>query len=162
MRKENIIQKTEEILDKSDEEIIKIIERKLTSLISEKQYAEFVEMGILLPDTIRMENSLSTSLVDINNEIKMALCTHIAEYREEAKKRYNKYIEAKTTFDNDVKQKETELNVLRSEKEKLGFFAFSKKKEMAEIIERKTKEISEFKKDNEPKDLKQAFEKMYE
>ena len=33
---------------------------------------------------------------------------------------------------------------------------------MAEIIERKTKEISEFKKDNEPKDLKQAFEKMYE
>ena len=84
------------------------------------------------------------------------------KYIEEANKRLDAYTQAKTLFDKNLKQKEQELNVLKSEKEKLGLFAFSKKKELNSIIASKEDEISDFKRMNEPKDLLLSFKKMYE
>ena len=159
--KENLIRKMSEIVEKSFEEIDNIIDKKMKDLISKKQYEEFVEIGILLPETIRMSNSSATDLSEINNEIKSALTKKIMEYIEEAKKRLGAYNQAKELFDKEIKQKERELSILKSEREKLGFFAFSKKKEIATIIASKENEISVFKKTNEPKDLQMAFEKMY-
>ena len=118
-------------------------------------------MGILLPDTIRMADSTATGLADINNEIKSALVECIMEYIVEAKKRLDAYDKAKDLFDKEVKQKEDELSALKSEKEKLWLFAFSKKKEMTSVIDSKASEISEFKRTHEPKDLWQDFERMY-
>ena len=159
--RENIIHQMAEIVDKSREDIGKSIDKKMNSLISEKQYEEFVGMGILLPDTIRMADSTATGLADINNEIKSALVECIMEYIVEAKKRLDAYDKAKDLFDKEVKQKEDELSALKSEKEKLGLFAFSKKKEMTAVIDSKASEISEFKRTHEPKDLWQDFERMY-
>ena len=117
--------------------------------------------SILLPDTIRMADSTATGLADINNEIKSALVECIMEYIVEAKKRLDAYDKAKDLFDKEVKQKEDELSALKSEKEKLWLFAFSKKKEMTAVIDSKASEISEFKRTHEPKDLWQDFERMY-
>ena len=159
--KENIVKEMYEIVDKSIEDITTTIDRKIKSLISEKQYEEFVNIGILLPETIRMSNSSSTTLNEINNEIVSALTECIMEYIEEAKKRLNDYNQAKALFDKEIKQKEQELNVLKIEKKRLGLFSFSKKKELGNLIVSKENEISVFKRMNEPKDLQIAFEKMY-
>ena len=57
--------------------------------------------------------------------------------------------------------RESELNGLKKEKGQLGLFALSKKRQLQTQIDIKTMEISEFKKKNEPKDLREIFEKMY-
>ena len=159
--RENIIHQMSEIVDKSREDISKSIDKKMNALISEKQYEEFVGMGILSPETIRMADSSATGLSDINSEIKSALVESIMEYITEAKKRLDAYNKAKDLFDKEVKQREDELSALKSEKEKLGLFAFSKKKEMSATIDSKASEILEFKRTHEPKDLWQDFERMY-
>ena len=150
-----------EIVDKTVEDVSKSIDKKMNALVSEKQYEEFVSMGILSPETIRMANSSATSLNDINSEIKNVLVNCVMDYVEEAKKRFDAYNKAKDLFDKQVKEKEDELSALKSEKEKLGLFAFSKKKEMSATIDSKANEISEFKRTHEPKDLWQNFERMY-
>lgn len=159
--RENIIHQMSEIVDKSREDISKSIDKKMNALISEKQYEEFVGMSILSPETIRMADSSATGLSDINSEIKSALVESIMEYITEAKKRLDAYNKAKDLFDKEVKQREDELSALKSEKEKLGLFAFSKKKEMSATIDSKASEILEFKRTHEPKDLWQDFERMY-
>lgn len=159
--RENVIHKMSEIIDKPIEEIEKSIDKKMKSLISEKQYVEFVDMGILLPETIRMSNSSSTSLIDINNEIKSALIECIIDYIEEAKNRFAAYSKEKELFDKELQRKKSELGILKSEKEKLGLFAFSKKKELSAKIESKENEISEFTTTKEPKELWDKFERMY-
>lgn len=159
--RENIIRQMSEIVDKTGEDISKSIDKKMNELVSEKQYEEFVSMGILLPETIRMANSSATSLNDINSEIKVALVKCVMDYVDEAKKRFDAYNKAKDLFDKQVKEKEDELSALKSEKGKLGLFAFSKKKEMSATIDSMASEISEFKRTHEPKDLWQDFEKMY-
>ncbi len=159
--RENIVKNMAEIVNKSVDDITTTIDRKIKSLITEKQYEEFVSMGILLPETIRMSNSSSTSLIDINNEIKSALTECIIEYIEEAKKRFAAYSEEKELFDKELQRKKSELGILKSEKEKLGLFAFSKKKELSAKIESKENEISEFTRTKEPKELWDKFERMY-
>jgi len=159
--RENIVKNIAEIVNKSVDDITTTIDRKIKSLITEKQYEEFVSMGILLPETIRMSNSSSTSLIDINNEIKSALTECIIEYIEEAKKRFAAYSEEKELFDKELQRKKSELGILKSEKEKLGLFSFSKKKELSAKIESKENEISEFTRTKEPKELWDKFERMY-
>lgn len=159
--RKNIIQQMSEIVDKSKDDIYNSIDKMMNDLITEKQYDEFVRMGILSPDTIRMADSTASTLCDINDEIREALVTCIMEYIKEAKIRLESYNQAKKLFDKEVEQKEDELNNLKSEKEKLGLFAFSKKKEISAIIKNKAIEISEFKKTNEPNNLLQEFERMY-
>lgn len=150
-----------EVVDKSSGIIEQIIDRKMKKLISEIQYDEFVEKGIISPATIRMTNSSSVSLTDINSEIKSALVECIMEYIAEAKKRLDAYDRAKEVFDNELCKKEEELSALKSEKAKLGLFALSKKKEMNALIENKESEILEFRSSQEPKDLWLDFERMY-
>lgn len=160
--KENIDKDMFKIVGKSVQDITTTINRKIKSLVTEEQYKIFVNLGILSHEAIRMPNSSATDLNKINEEIGSALTKCIMKYIEEANKRLDAYTQAKTLFDKNLKQKEQELNVLKSEKEKLGLFAFSKKKELNSIIASKEDEISDFKRMNEPKDLLLSFKKMYE
>lgn len=159
--RENIVSHIKDIVNKTEDDVIKTIDKKMKALISEKQYDEFVDMGILSAETIRMSGSSAISLNDINSEIKTALVGCIMEYIAEAKKRLEVYNKAKEVFDRELNQKESELSSLKAEKDKLGLFAFSKKKEMSALIDSKASEISEFKRKNEPKDLWNDFERMY-
>ena len=85
----------------------------------------------------------------------------ILDYIEEGKRRWNLYVEALEPFEAELKVRESELNGLKKEKGQLGLFALSKKRQLQTQIDIKTMEISEFKKKNEPKDLREIFEKMY-
>lgn len=159
--RDNINSSMKEVVKKSREDVIKSIDKKMLALVSEKQYDEFVGMGILSPETIRMSGSSATTLNDINGEIRNALTDCVMEYIEEAKKRYDAYNKAMDIYEKELKQKNDELDALRSEKNSLGLFAFSKKKEMTSTIDAKASEIAEFKRTHEPKDLLAQFETMY-
>jgi len=159
--RENVNSSMKEVVKKSREDIIKCIDKKMLALISEKQYDELVGKGILSAETIRMHGSSATALNDINIEIRSSLADCIMEYIEEAKQRLDTYNKAMEVYKKELKQKEDELSVLKSEKSRLGLFAFSKKKEMTTKIDKKATEISEFKRIHEPKDLWVKFEAMY-
>lgn len=159
--RENISNITFDIINKSNDDIATAIDSIISSIITEKQFEEFVNIGILLPEKIKMLNSSSTTLMEINYEIKSALTECIMEYIEEAKRRLDLYNHSMAIFNKEVKKKEQALNVLKTEKAKLGLFSFSKKKELANSIFAMENEITTFKKMNEPKDLQIAFERMY-
>ena len=157
----NMIRQMTEILDKSRDDAISIIDKKMKQTISENQYTEFVRIGIISPEDIRMAGSCMNTLVDINSEIRTALADCVAEYIVEAKKRWECYNQVKYLFDEEMKKKDDELNILKAEKEKLGLFAFSKKRELTARISSKASEITEYRNIHEPKELLEKFEKMY-
>lgn len=156
-----IAHKTLEIVNKSKDDIILSIDKNVNQTISEKQYNEFVKKGILSPEDIRMEGSNYVSLDEINREINIKLEESVVEYIEEARRRLDDYKKAKELYDEEISKKEKELNSLKSEKDKLGLFAFSKKKELNEKISSKTNEIAEYKNIYEPRELLETFENMY-
>lgn len=157
----NVILQMTEILDKSRDDVIDIIDKKMKQTISEKQYIEFVRIGIISPEDIRMAESHMDTLNEINGEISTALVGCIVAYIEEAKERWSCYNQAKILFDEEIKKREDKLRVLKSEKEKLGLFAFSKKKELAAMINSKTNDLTEYRNMYEPRELLEKFEKMY-
>ena len=150
-----------EVIKKTREDIFKIIDKKMLSVVSEKQCSELVGIGILSLETIRMPGSYSTTIKEVNSEIKNALGDSIMEYIEEAKRRLDAYNRAKDIYEKEWKQKSDEISDLRSKKSNLSFLAFNKKKKISAIIDTKANEILEFKKTNEPKDLLAKFEEMY-
>lgn len=150
-----------EIVSKTRDDIICSINKTIKQVITEEKYTEFVKRGILSPEDIRMVGCSSVALSDINSEINTVLVDCVAEYIEEAKRRWLFYKQAKDVFDEEIRKKENELSALKAEKEKLGLFAFSKKKELSEKINSKTSEITEYKNIHEPKELLENFEKMY-
>lgn len=159
--RENISNIVTEIAKKSKEDVERSIDKKLSAILSEKQFAEFVSKGILAPETIRMSGSSAMELSAINTEIRNALTDCIMEYIEEANKRLDAYNEAMAIYEAELKVKNDELSALQAEKKDLGLFAFSKKKEMTAAIDAKAIEISEFKRIHEPKDLWAKAEAMY-
>lgn len=157
----NIAEQTSDVITKTLKDVSEVVDKKINSLLSERSYIELIDMGVLKPADIRMAGSTSDLLKDINNEISKALIECILDYIEEGKRRWNLYVEALEPFEAELKVRESELNGLKKEKGQLGLFALSKKRQLQTQIDIKTMEISEFKKKNEPKDLREIFEKMY-
>ena len=118
-------------------------------------------MGLLSAETIRLKDSLETSLDRINAEFEQKMVTCIDVYIQVAKIRGQKYDEAYDKYNAEVKRKNDAIAERQSELNSLGLFAFSRKKELKDIISDMERELSEYKSDNEPKDLQVAFEKMY-
>lgn len=153
--------KTSEVIKKTKEQINQSIAKIMNTIITEQQYNEFVNLKLLLPENIRMKGSSSITLGKINYEIRASLVLCIMDYIVEAKKRFDVYNKAKDLFDAEVKQKKEELIMLKHEKELLGVFAFSKRKKMDEIIDKKESELFYFKRKCEPISLWEDFENMY-
>ena len=138
-----------------------LIAKKITAVISENRYLEFIEMGLLSAERIRKDGSSATSLCDINNEYCVSLTVCVMAYIEEANRRLKCYEESKAQFDQELQTMKDELKALNADREKLGFFAFSKKKELDLAIGSKTKQIAEYEKNHESKKLWTIFERMY-
>lgn len=159
--KENVICRMIEIIDKTSGYVMECIGKQIEGIITPKQFDNFVDIGILLPDDLRIIGSSEMKLESINNEIMTALEKSVKEYIEEANRRLNIYKEKKSLFDKDVKEKEEEINNLKLEKKKMGLFAFSGKKEISKIIQNKSTEIVEYKKAHNPQNYWDDFERMY-
>ncbi len=159
--RQNISQYTEEIVKMSVEKIKDKVHLIVNGVISEKSFQQFTNMGLLSAETIRLKDSLETSLDRINAEFEQKMITCIDVYIQVAKIRGQKYDEAYDKFNAEVKRKNDAIAEKQIELNSLGLFAFSKKKELKEIIFDMERELSEYKSDNEPKDLQVAFEKMY-
>ena len=159
--KENVICRMIEIIDKTSGYVMECIGKQIEGIITPKQFDNFVDIGILLPDDLRIIGSSEMKLESINNEIMTALEKSVKEYIEEANRRLNIYKEKKSLFDKDVKEIEEEINNLKLEKKKMGLFAFSGKKEISKIIQNKSTEIVEYKKAHNPQNYWDDFERMY-
>lgn len=116
---------------------------------------------IISPEMLRMTRSLETEWKEINNELEKALYDCVMKYIDEAKRRFNAYNKALDIYEKELEKKNNELSTLQAQKDKLGLLAFSKKKEMTSLIDEKVAEIIEFKKEQEPVELLEEFEKMY-
>ena len=159
--RKNISASTKEIVEKSEENIIQCINQKIESIISEKQYNELSDKKIISPEMLRMTRSLETEWKEINNELEKALYDCVMKYIDEAKRRFNAYNKALDIYEKELEKKNNELSTLQAQKDKLGLLAFSKKKEMTSLIDEKVAEIIEFKKEQDPVELLEEFEKMY-
>lgn len=160
--REYICSNMSEVVKRTTDQVGLIIKRNLSSIVSETNYCEFVEMGLLSPERIRKAGSTADNLSEINGELSEALIIAVMAYIEEAKRRLSCYERSKAELDKTVKDMEAELTVLKAEREKLGFFAFSKKKEMTTQIENRTQQIADYKKTHESNRLWSDFEKMYQ
>ena len=104
---------------------------------------------------------MAVSINEINKEYCLSLTTCIIEYIEEANRRLRCYKESKAALDKEVYNMKAELNTLKEERAKQGFFAFSKKKELDLVIDRKNKQIAEYERTHKSKELWNEFERMY-
>lgn len=159
--RQNISQCTEEIVKISSDKVKDKVHLIVTGVISEKSYQKFTDMELLSAETIRLNDSVETYLDRINAEFEKKIVACIDAYIQEAKARMKRYAEAYDKFSVEVKKKNNAITEKRNELNSLGMFAFTKKKELKSIIFTMESELSEFKEHNEPKDLKEAFEKMY-
>lgn len=158
--KSNVSSQIVNSLDKSRNDIISAIDRKLNQAISQRQYDEFVNMGILSAEEIRLDGSSAVALSVINYEIRSAIVDCIMDYLAEVKQRYDRYNSANEQYRNEIQKLEKELYSMKSEMKQLGLFAFSKKKELSVAISNKEIAIQEYKKQHEPLSLKKEFELM--
>ncbi|MFT4006481.1 MAG: hypothetical protein QM683_12955 [Lacrimispora sp.] len=157
----NIQSNMDSIIKKSMDDVKDAVDNSLTKIVSEEQFANYVEIGLITAKDIRLKNSTEIELSKINMEIGEWLTALVLEYIQEAKNRKAKYEKAFDKFDSEVKKQNSKIAEKYNELNHLGILAFSKKKELKAVIAEMESKLSKFKMDNEPKDLKREFERMY-
>lgn len=159
--REYISPNTEILIGKTESDIKELIEKSIYTIISENQYLAFIELGLISARSLRKEGSNANSLSEINNEYYINLTNCVIEYITEAKRRWRCYEDSKAQFDKEMQNMTNELGALKDEKEKLGFFAFSRKKELDVAIDNKNKQIAEYERTHEYTKLWTDFLRMY-
>lgn len=150
------------IARKNEDDISEWVSEAVCSVVSQEVYSEFIKMGLLRPENIRMARSSSVELSQINAELINELTIVIMAYVEEAKRRLKLYEESKASLNEAIRTMQSEIDRLKVEKENLGFFAFSRKKEMSLLIEQKEKEKSDYEKTHESNRLWNDLESLSE
>jgi hypothetical protein len=156
-----ISQQVDGIIKTSEDSIKGRIHTAIGGIVSDNNYKKFTEMGLLSPEEIRMDDSNATDLNSINNEYEIKILAEVTAYIVEANDRKKIYDEANDIYTSEIKKRSDAIDSKRAELNALGLFAFSKKKEVKAEIEKLEAELSKYKSENAPNDLKQAFERMY-
>lgn len=159
--RKHINQQTESIVAYSLDTVRSNLEDFIKEIISPEQYLQFINIGILSMDILRLKNSAETELSKINLEIINALMAEFVLYVDDAKNRKQKVDEAYSKFNTEIKHKEDSISEKKKELLSLGVFAFSRKKELKIKIENMESDLIGYKLNKEPRDLKEDFEKMY-
>lgn len=146
---------------KNERDISKLVNKAVCSVVSQENYSEFVEIGILSPENIRMTKSSSVELSQINTELINELIVVTMAYVGEASRRLKLYEESKFALNETIRTMQCQVERLKAEKGQLSFFAFSKKKELSLQIEQKEKEMSDYENTHESKGFWNDLEKMY-
>lgn len=149
------------VVYKNEADISELVSKAVCSIVSQKTYSEFTEIGLLNPENIRIENSSAVELNQINAELIKELTAATMAYVEEANRRLKLYEESKARLNEAIRTMQSEIDRMKAEKDRLGFFSFSKKKELSSQIQQKEREMSEYEKTHESKRLWEDFEKMY-
>lgn len=149
--KECIGSDIEAVVGRTEDDIYRSITRKVSSVISESDYSELVGMGLLSPEALRKSGSISIDLGGINSELSAALTVAVMDFISEVGHKLRTYEELNAQFNQEIGRMRAELDLLKSEREKIGFFAFAKKKEMDIAISNKTSQISEYERTSKPK-----------
>lgn len=159
--RKNLGQYTYEVTGTSIDEIRSKIHSIVFNIITNTSYYEFVNLGLMSAESIRIQDSSAVELEKINIEYENKIMNCVNDYVKEAKHRKQRYDIAYDKFNVELKKRQNAISEKYRELSSIGVFALSKKKELKSIISTMEKELSQYKADNEPKDLQIAFEKMY-
>lgn len=152
---------TNDIILMTPSEVGSIVQNVVFSVLSPEQYAEFSNLNLLRPDDLRVPQSTSEELAQINKELTDGLISAFSSYIQEAQRRAKLFNESSAQLSEVLKSMQRDLDFLKNEWQKLGFFSFSKKKELEERIKCKEKEMSLLEENHESKKLLKDFEDMY-
>lgn len=133
----------------------------ISKIVTESDYQKFYDLQLLDASTIRLPSSNTIDLKTINSEIIQKLNQCINEYIQEAILRKNKFEEAYKKFDVNIQKRKNDIEIKEQELKSLSIFAFTKKRNLNNDIENMRKELHQYSIENEPRDLKQAYENMY-
>lgn len=156
--KNNITPSTENLLCMDMRTISVAVEKQIYSIISKVAFDDFCSKRLLNLGLFNKEKDY----VSMNNAIIKQMNDRIFVYIKNAEVRKEKYDLAKSRFDNEVNRRKASIDQRKAEKKSIGFFAFSKKKEINNIIQGLENELSEYMRGNDPTPLLLEFENMFE
>ena len=134
----------------------------ISNILSDEISSDLIKEKMIDLVSLRKDDSMAVTIQEINQEYIDSIKSLVLDYVSEATKRYERYKKSKSAFDKLLSKLQSELKQLESQKESLGFFSFSKKKELSLAIEEKNKEISKLKETHEYQKLRLDFYAMYE
>ena len=154
--KKNISADLNYVMKMSDTVINDYVKKYFNNLIDEKQLKEFIAIGLVSIDDIKYTNSEKTTLEEIQKEYIKEVVLVIENFLKELgekkaayEKAYEKYYEGLIKYMDAIDAKNDELK-------QQGLFAFSKKKEIKEELDRLNNEYEEYRR-TEPVNLKNAY-----
>lgn len=139
-------------------------------IITDKQFSLFNELGMLDKEfCVSATESLDKINAEYANFIFDAIGKtipeiqhHIDKYSVNADLARQKYESSKRAYDTKLKEYQDEVSNLKQQRAALGFFAFSKKKELDTKILKCQEEMETFKKSDNTQKLKNEYEQIQE
>ena len=168
--KSNITRSAIALCDMSESKVRSVISEVVNgNSISDDEFSTFIELGLLRFEEITVSNSSAKSLKEVNTEylnllseaaIKFIqdLQIRITPLKDEANKKKKEYEEALQNYNKELDTLSYALQVLESQRDQVGLFAFKKKKILDTQIQLSRGEIDSFKKQHDPNRIKDAYE----
>lgn len=150
----------DKIVKTTEKEVKKCLESWFLTNMNNKRFDKLSSIGLISVEDIRLQNSVKTTLEEVNEEYIEKILLMIIDYITEAGKRKIVYEEAYNKFNLELKKRNAVIAEKETELNQQGIFAFTKKKELKIELEKLQNELREFKK-TEPVDLKKAYYNMY-
>lgn len=121
----------------------------------------YTQLYTVCSETIRgMIKILSDAVIEMVKKYIIELRQNVEKYRLEVDSAKRKYDYAKKNYDKKLKKLKDKETDLKSQRSSLGFFAFSKKKEIDSQLSELQKEIEELKVADETRKLQKEYERL--
>lgn len=168
--KSNITRSAIALCDMSESKVRSVISEVVNrNSIPDDEFSTFIELGLLRYEEITVSNSSAKSLKEVNTEylnllseatIKFTqdLQIRITPLKDEANKKKKEYEDALQNYNKELDTLSYALQVLESQRDQVGLFAFKKKKILDTKIQLSRGEIDSFKKQHDPNRIKDAYE----
>lgn len=158
---DNITEDAVELCEMSDSAIINSATSVLNKKsISDKAIMLFIDIGIIKDSEDNKKHI--DSVIEMVKKYIIELRQNVEKYRLEVDSAKRKYDCAKKNYDKKLKKLKDKETDLKSQRSSLGFFAFSKKKEIDSQLSELQKEIEELKVADETRKLQKEYERLYD
>lgn len=157
--RDNISIDLDVVASTSEDTIKDNVNRWIKNTVDDKQYEELSVMGLISIDDIKYKDSVKTTLADVQKEYADKMVDLILDYIKELGEKKVAYEEAYDKYNVEYQKYKDAIEQKNNELKAQGFFAFSKKRELKEELDKLTNEYEEYRK-TEPIALKDAYFNM--
>jgi hypothetical protein len=157
----NISINMDDVVTIPDDNVQELLYKKITNIVYQDNFDVLATMNLIHIEDIRLKNSTQTILKNVVQEYVEQILPKIIYYLQEARHKKSEYEEAYILFDAEIKRRENNIKEKVEDLNQQGVFAFANKKKLKTEINRLTQELDDYRKKNEPTDIKDAYYKMY-